>query len=144
MVEIPESAKAQLKDQAGGLSAEHIRDVFERYTALFSAADADGVAALYAEDAVLRDPVTSPPVQGRQNIRNWYQAAFDGMEAGMVLELEGAVRIAGNLGAAAMLVRTANNGQPLLVETLDVMRFDDDGLIAAMDAYFGPSNYRPG
>lgn len=141
MVEIPESAQAQFEEQEGP-SAEHIAAVFRSYAERFSAADADGVAALYAEDAVLRDPVTSPPVHGRQAIRAWYQAAFDAMP--MRMELEGAVRIAGNHAAAAMIVHTENQGQPLLVDTLDVMRFDNAGLIMAMDAYFGPSNYRAG
>lgn len=141
MVEIPEMGKAQMAGQAEGPSADHIRDVFERYVALFSAGDADAVAELYAEDAVLRDPVTSPPVQGRAAIRAWYQAAFDAMAEGMRLELEGSVRIAGPLGAAAMMVHAVNNGVPFRVETLDVMRFNPDGLIAAMDAYFGESNY---
>ncbi len=144
MVEIPESAKVHLDEQAGGPSAEHIRHVFERYAALFSVGDVDGVAALYAPDAVLRDPVTSPPVHGREAIRDWYRATFDAMGVAMTMELEGSVRIAGHLAAAAILVHTENDGQPLVVETLDVMRFSEDGLIAAMDAYFGPSNYRAG
>lgn len=141
MPELPEMAKGQLAGQAGALPAEHIRDVFVRYTELFSDCDADGVAALYAEDAVLRDPVTGPAVQGRQAIRDWYQMAFDAMDCPMDMRLEGAVRVAGNLAAAALVVRTHSNGQPLRVDTLDVMQFNDDGLIAAMDAYFGPSNY---
>ena len=140
MVEIPESAQAQFEEQEGP-SAEHIAAVFQSYAERFSAADAAGVAALYAEDAVLRDPVTSPPVHGREAIRAWYQAAFDAMAEGMRLELEGSVRIAGPLGAAAMMVHAVNNGVPFRVETLDVMRFNPDGLIAAMDAYFGESNY---
>ena len=113
----------------------------EEYVAAFGAGSPDRVAALYAEDAVLRDPVTSPPVLGRAAIRAWYQAAFDAMAEGMRLELEGSVRIAGPLGAAAMMVHAVNNGVPFRVETLDVMRFNPDGLIAAMDAYFGESNY---
>lgn len=141
MAELPEMAKAQLAGQTGSLSADYIRDVFVRYTELFSDCDSAGVADLYAEDAVLRDPVTAPAVRGRQAIREWYQAAFDAMDGPMDMRLEGAVRIAGNLAAAAMVVRARSKGQALRVDTLDVMQFNDDGLIAAMDAYFGPSNY---
>lgn len=143
-IALPELAQAQLKEQSGGPSADHIRSVFERYAALFSAADADAVAALYAPDAVVRDPITAPPVQGREAIRAWYQSAFDAIPGGMAMALEGAVRIAGPYGAAAFTVRFANGGQAMMTETLDVMRFDESGLIASMDAYFGPANFHPG
>lgn len=141
MADLPESAQAQLKEQAGSLPPEHIRRVFERYAELFTIGDADAIAALYAENAAVRDPVTSPSVAGRDNIRAWYQSAFDAMGGGMEMKLEGAVRIAGNLAAGALIVRTHNHATMLRVETLDVMEFDGDGLIARMDAYFGPSNY---
>ncbi|OCC24474.1 hypothetical protein MB02_06850 [Croceicoccus estronivorus] len=118
-----------------------MRRVFERYAALFTVGDTDGIAALYAEDAVVRDPVTSPAVEGRENIRAWYQSAFDSMGGGMEMKLEGAVRIAGHLAAGALIVRTHNHETVMRVETLDVMEFGDDGLIRRMDAYFGPSNY---
>ena len=141
MVDIPEMGKAQMASQAGGPSAEHIRGVFEDYCRLFSTGQTDAIAALYAEDAVVRDPVTSPPVVGRDAISAWYQSAFDAMESDMLMELDGGVRIAGHLAAAAMIVRYTNNGVPFRVETLDVMQFNAEGLITAMDAYFGPSNY---
>ena len=91
MVDIPDMGKEQMAAQEGAPSADHVRSVFERYAELFSAGEADAIAALYTADAVVRDPVTSPPVEGRQAIRDWYQSAFDAMPGGMRMELEGAV-----------------------------------------------------
>jgi steroid delta-isomerase len=54
------------------------------------------------------------------------------------MRLEGAVRVAGQYGAAA-LTAIGGNGT-LQVDTLDVMEFDDDGLVVRMDAYWGPTN----
>lgn len=141
MVDIPDMGKSQVAAQAKGPPAEHVRRVFERYVELFSAGEADAIAALFAEDAVVRDPVTAPAATGRENIRDWFQSAFDSVRGSMHMELEGAVRIAGHFAAAAMVVRAPDHGDGFLVETLDVMRFNADGLIATMDAYFGETNY---
>lgn len=89
------------------------------------------MARLYAEDAVVEDPVGSSPHRGRDAIREFYRAS-----AGSVrLELEGRVRSAGSEGAAAMIARPSAD-PTLRVETLDVMVFRDDGLIASMRAYW--------
>jgi steroid delta-isomerase len=57
------------------------------------------------------------------------------------MKLEGAVRIAGNQAAAAFIVRTVRSRPIYRVETLDVMSFDDAGLITEMVAYWGPENF---
>jgi steroid delta-isomerase len=113
------------------MTAEHIRAVFARYCELVSRGDADAIAELYAPDATVEDPVGSEPHRGRAAIRAFYRAS-----AGAVhLELEGRVRVAGNAGAAAMIARPTAD-PALRVETVDVMTFDDAGLIVSMRAYW--------
>jgi steroid Delta-isomerase len=113
------------------VTAEHVRHVFQRYCELVTAGDFDAIANLYAEDATVEDPVGSTPHRGRDAIRAFYRAS-----AGAVrLELEGRVRSAGNEAAAAMVARPAADPS-VRVETLDVMVFRDDGLIASMRAYW--------
>lgn len=112
-------------------TAAHIRSVFARYCELVSRGDADAIAALYAADATVEDPVGSTPHRGRDAIRAFYRAS-----AGAVrLELEGRVRVAGAAGAAAM-VAWPTADPSLRIETLDVMTFDDAGLITSMRAYW--------
>ena len=137
---LPNATQAILVDQdMSGPAPEHISAVFQRYAERFTAGDAAGITALYGPDAVVRDPVTGPPVRGSEAIRAWYQHAFD--TAGrMVMELEGEVRVAGRHGAAAFVVRVEDQAQPFRSNTLDVMVFDDNGLITSMDAYWGPTN----
>jgi len=113
------------------VTAEHVRHVFQRYCELVTAGDFEAVTQLYAEDATVEDPVGSTPHRGRDAIREFYRAS-----AGSVrLELEGRVRSAGNEGAAAMVARP-NADPSMRVETLDVMTFRDDGLVASMRAYW--------
>lgn len=123
-----------------GPSPDHIRAVFARYGALLTAGDLEGIVALYAPDAILRDPVTAPPICGHAAIRAFYQAGFEAAGGAIEMTLDGAVRIAGNHGAAAYIARTVHADPVYRTETLDTMTFDDNGLIAAMTAYWGPEN----
>ena len=43
------------------VTAEHVRNVFQRYCELVTAGDFDAIASLYAEDATVEDPVGSAP-----------------------------------------------------------------------------------
>lgn len=143
MTDLPDMAKQQLSSQSGAPSAEHILHVVNEYCRLFTAGEPEAIGLLYAQDAVVRDPITAPPVKGRAAIEAWYRAAFEQMGGGMNMVLDGAVRIAGPYAAFGLLV-TPNNysGEQFTVESLDVMHFASDGLITAMDAYFGEMNYR--
>ncbi|HTO59155.1 MAG TPA: nuclear transport factor 2 family protein [Pseudomonadales bacterium] len=114
-------------------TVEHIRNVFQRYVDLVTSGDFEAVAGLYAEDATVEDPIGSELKRGRDAIREFYRVS-----SGMVdLKLEGRVRVAGREAAAAMIARpTAAAG--MVIETLDVMTFNDDGLITSMRAFWSP------
>lgn len=115
------------------VTADHIRGVFQRYCDLLTRGDFDAVALLYAENATVEDPVGSEPRRGRAAIREFYRAS-----AGKVrLELEGRVRVAGREGAAAMIARPTG-AAGTIIETLDVMTFDEAGRITSMRAYWSP------
>lgn len=112
------------------LSAEYIRGVFGRYCELMTAGDWQGLVALYAADGSVEDPVGSAPHCGHDEIRDFYRASA----GSVVLELEGRPRVAGNEGACGM--RAHPRGATVVIETLDTMVFDDDGLIQQMRAYW--------
>jgi len=119
--------------------AEHIERVFARYAAAMAANDFDGAAALFAPDAVVRDPIDAVPLEGREQIRGFF-AAGAGVLCGF--ELTGPVRIAGDgtRAAAPLRARLDVGDTAKTLDSIDVMAFDDAGLIASMDAYYGPGN----
>jgi ketosteroid isomerase-like protein len=53
------------------------REVIERWLALFNAGDADGISALYAQDAV-NHQVALEPVVGRPAIADFHRETFAG------------------------------------------------------------------
>lgn len=122
-----------------GPTPNHVRSTFHRYAKLFTAADAKAIANLYSPDAIVRDPVTAPAVTGRQDIEKWYQACFDAAGP-MDMTVAEDVRVAGRYGAASFTVFAGAETTAFRSDTLDVMVFDDEGLITSMTAYWGPTN----
>ncbi len=107
--------------------------VVRRYIAAFNAGDADAVAALFTDKASVEDPIGSPAHVGREAIRHFYAAAI---ATGAQLELQGAIRVAGSHAAFPFVARLTVDGAPMELEVIDTMRFDEDGRIQEMRAYF--------
>lgn len=141
MDDVPEMASGMLAEAKRAVSADHIRDVFVRYGSAQTAGDIEGILALFAEDAVLRDPANAPEHRGKAALRAFFEAGKASSGGAIEMKLEGGVRIAGNEGAAAYIVRTVSSSPVYRVETMDVMTFDEAGLIAQMVAYWGPDNF---
>jgi steroid delta-isomerase len=114
-------------------SREQIRQVVDRYVELVASGTADELVALYAEDAVVEDPVGSEPRAGHAAIRELY-ATLEGLDQQTRLL---AVRIAGGEAAFHFEVATLADGVTYTLAPVDVMVFDDAGKITSMRAYWG-------
>lgn len=124
-----------------GPPVDHIRQVFVDYARHHSAGDVDAILSLFADDAVIRDPVDQPEIRGKAAIGGFFRAGIEQSGGPLEMKLDGAVRIAGNQGAAGYIIRTVNASPVFRVESMDVMTFNEEGLITRMDAYWGPSNF---
>ena len=123
-------------------SADDVQRVYEQYAAAWSRLDIDGVLALFASDAVVHDPVDGPALEGVEAIRSYFSQGL-----GFVREvrLASPVRVSrdGRHAAACIEVEEDHgDGGIKVLEAIDVWSFDDDGRIATMNAYFGPTNLR--
>ena len=120
-------------------SSQHIRETMERYVKLMSDGDAEGIAALYRDDATLEDPIGAPLVHGKAAILDWYRKS-----AGKVkLEITGPVRACGSEAATPLQARAAAGpGKTTRIDIIDVMRFDEEGRIASMRAFWSADAIR--
>ncbi len=107
------------------------------YVAAFANSAPERVAALFAADATVEDPIGTPPHVGHDAILNFYTAS---MQTGAKLTLEGPVRIAGPFAAFAFRVEMHWQGKDQRVDVIDTFRFNEDNKVVEMKAYFGPSN----
>jgi steroid delta-isomerase len=115
---------------------ERIREVIERYVALVATGTADEITALYADGATVEDPVGSDVLTTREQIHGFY-ATLE------VLEQETRLieaRIGGGQAAFLFEVRTVSDGVTYTLSPIDVMTFDDDGLVTSMRAFWGPGD----
>jgi steroid delta-isomerase len=119
-------------------SQEVMKAAMQAYIDAFNSGSAEAVAALYAADATIEDPVGSPVKRGLAEIKAFYTHSI---ATGAKLALDGPVR--GSHGNAAAMAFTARIG-PVSVRVIDIMTFDEAGKFTSMKAYFGPGDIQQG
>lgn len=107
------------------------------YVDAFDREDAEAAVSLFAVDASVEDPVGTPAKVGHDEIRAFYEAS---MATGAKLRLEGPVRLTGEYAAFAFRVQLTLDGKLLTIDVIDIFRFNAEGKVTEMKAYFGPSN----
>ncbi len=117
-------------------NSDDIRKTIGRYVEFMNASDVDSIAALYAEDATLEDPVGTEPLRGREAIRGFYAAAVGHVK----LEPTGNPRVAAGEAAFPM---HAHLGETQILEIIDLMAFNDDGQIVSMRAFWSTDQSQP-
>ncbi|ARS25876.1 nuclear transport factor 2 family protein [Sphingomonas sp. KC8] len=106
------------------------------YVNAFANNDPAAVAALFAPDATVEDPIGSPQHKGHDAILAFYT---ESMKTGAKLTLEGPIRTAGDYAAFAFSVSLAFK-DTARIDVIDTFRFNEDGKVVEMRAYFGPNN----
>ena len=118
-----------------------MKATLQAYIDGFNADDADAIMALFADDAVIEDPVGSP-LKSR--------AEFDafisqGVKFGARLSLAAPIRGShGHHAAMVFVVTFVQDGVRYTTNSTDVMTFDEAGKIVRMDGFWGPSDVELG
>lgn len=106
-----------------------------KYLTAFTNKDVEGILSLYAQDAVVEDPVGSEKHVGKAAIKAFYEGAIG---ADVIAELTGEVRLAGQEVAFPFKVTVPAGG--LEMRIIDVFRFNDQGEVVEMRAFWGSAN----
>ncbi len=117
------------------IDAAAARAVATEYLARHQAKDSAGVAALFAEDAKVWDPVDSEPHVGRAAVEAFFTGTHQ-MAERMEFKLTGDVRVAGNHIAFPFQVESYMPNLAIRLSIIDTMLLTDDGLISEMRAYW--------
>lgn len=119
------------------LDTDRMVAAVEAYVTSYNRGDLDGVCAVFAEDAIVEDPVGTPPRVGQAALREFFAV---GIQAGARLTLDGPVRCAAGHAAFAFHVDLHWDGADTRIDVIDVFTFDPHGKVTGMKAYFGPAN----
>ena len=120
--------------------AEAMTAAVHAYVDGFAKGDPGAIAALFADDATVEDPVGTPVKRGLAEILEFYTGS---MATGAKLELLGEPRCAGDMVAFPFAVKLEWGGQKSVIEVIDTFRINDAGKISEMRAYWGPANMKP-
>src|SRR4051812_48814106 len=112
----------------------HMKSVLQAYLDGFAAGDPDAVIALFAENAVVEDPVGTPELHGLEAIGEFYRNA---VASGAKLTLDTPIR-ASSGAKAAMAFTIEVSG--MRIRAVDVMTFDEAGKVVRMEAVWGPED----
>ncbi|GIH67868.1 SgcJ/EcaC family oxidoreductase [Sphaerimonospora thailandensis] len=114
------------------------KEALQGYIDAWNAGDAEAIIALFADDAVIVDPYGTPPHEGRDAIRAFYEG---GVKTGAKLSLDTPIRGShGDRAAMAFTVELALEGAARRIRVIDVMTFDEHGKISRMEAHWGPDD----
>lgn len=117
----------------------HMKSALTKYVECFGTHDVDGIVALFAESAVIHDPVGKPPITDTTTVRDFFTNVLDHVQGA---KLDAPIRGSeGNAAAFSFEVYiNAPDGGTRTLRAVDVMTFDDDGRIVLMQAYHGPDD----
>lgn len=119
-----------------------MKAVLQAYIDGFNRSDAQAIVDLYADEATVEDPVGKPQMRGKEAIARFYK---NSIKTGAKLSLAAPIRASqGQEAAMAFDVQLNMPQGRALIRVIDVMRFDSEGKIASMRAFWGLSDMQMG
>ncbi|CAN5794634.1 nuclear transport factor 2 family protein [soil metagenome] len=113
--------------------------IVTRYLDTVATGTAADVAALYADDATLEDPVGGGEVHiGRQAIAGFYKS----LEAGDISTELLQIRVGGHEAAFIFAITVTAGETKMRIEPIETMVFNSEGKIASMKAYWSPTDVK--
>lgn len=120
------------------VSEQQMKDAMQAYIDCFNRKDPEAIAALYADDATVEDPVGTPLKKGKAEVAAFYKMA---VATGAKLKLAAPIRASqGNSAAMAFDVQLNMPTGEAIIQVIDVMTFNDAGLFTSMRAFWGKSD----
>lgn len=116
-------------------TTDEMKATVEAYARNHSAKDTDAVAALFAADCVVADPVDAEPMVGRDAVHAFFAGTHQSAER-FQLSITGPIRAVGSWAAVPLHATTTIGGSSFDIDIIDVFTFGDDGLITDMRAYW--------
>ena len=117
---------------------ERMRAALQSYVDAFNCSDYEAIVALFADDATVEDPYGKPAMVGKPVFAPFFKFAVD---SGARLKLAAPIRASqGDAAAMCFDVTVHYMGANQLIRVIDVMTFNEQGLIKSMKAYWGGSD----
>jgi steroid delta-isomerase len=118
--------------------AQQAAKTVERYFSAIRSLNLDAWVSTFEEEAISEDPVGSPPIQGHDELRNFFLGLTDLFSR--VGITEDSVFICGNDAAVKWTgYGVGKNGAQVEFEGIDVFQLSDAGKIVRLRSYWDPA-----
>ena len=120
---------------------EQVRQALHDYIRAWTTKDKDLLLSLFAEDAVLEDPVGTPPFRGHAGIGKFWDFALSDSARQITPRLE-EIRACSNQGILrfTMEVRLPDEGKGLDLSIIEHAEFNDAGKLKHLRAFWDESS----
>ena len=120
------------------MSPEIISKVVKAYFAALREMDQSAWVNTFAEDAISYDPVGGPPIEGHQQLGEFFQSICGAFKK--VGLTEDQVFVAGNSAAVKWTGSgISRNGNKVRFEGIDIINVNENGKIQTLYAYWNPA-----
>ena len=120
---------------------EQIRATVDSYVDAYAKNDKAAFLALWAPEGILEDPVGTPVHVGVDALGAFWDGARE-LANRIVLKPENVV-VAGGEAAMVFEINAHIGDGGLTMQAVDVMKFDDDGRLTSVRAYWDMANATP-
>jgi steroid delta-isomerase len=114
----------------------------QKYVHLFTSGDRAGWLACFTPDATMEDPVGTPVKHGREEIGAFYDQSRGSADT-VELRVGGDPVVCGPQAAFVLDIIVTLGGVKMGMHAIDVMTFDDNGLITSQRAFVDFSKLAP-
>lgn len=123
-------------------STEELITAVQKYAASHTAGDIDGIVSLFADDAVVADPVDQPEHVGIDAVRAFFEGTHQ-LADSLALSITGPIRAVDRFAAVPLQAVTTLGDQQFAIDIIDVFTMNDDGKFSEMRAYWSSADIRP-
>jgi steroid delta-isomerase len=113
---------------------DELRALTEKYAAAWRTKDRDAYVGLFAEDAVLIDPVGTPARHGHQGVGEFFDQTMEMLES-MDIEITRTHACANEI-AMVFTIHAKAGGGAMAIDAVDIFEVNDAGKVAGFKAYW--------
>ncbi|MCU1615369.1 MAG: ketosteroid isomerase-like protein [Frankiales bacterium] len=112
------------------------------YFEALAALDAHRIAAVFAEDGEIEDPVGTGVRRGREQITDYFAQGLCRGAASVEIEVVSALPAGGSIAAHWRMNARGKSGHDAKAEGIDVLQVGTDGLIIRAEGYWDQHGFR--
>ena len=122
--------------------ADALRNILDAYFAAIAARDPQRIAALFAIDGEIEDPVGSPIRHGRDGVAGLFAAGVAALASHVEIKVIAALPSGNSIAAHWTMTARGKAGREVRAEGIDVLQTDANGLIVRAEGYWNAAAFR--